>query len=86
MNMAKAEKIIEKIKVKPSLSNIKWDDLVLALKHLGYKLLSNSGSRRRFFNQEHDHVICLHEPHPGNEVKPCYIKDVRESLEEMELI
>jgi len=47
--MAQADKIIEKIKAKPSPNN----------------------------------MISLHRPHPGNEVKPCYIKDVRETLEEI---
>ena len=84
--MAQADKIIEKIKAKPTPSNIKWDELVLALKHLGSKVITNSGSRRKFYNTDKDNMISLHRPHPGNEVKPCYIKDVRETLEEIGLI
>jgi hypothetical protein len=84
--MAQADKTIEKIKAKPTPSNIKWDELVVALKHLGYKEITNSGSRRKFFNVEMNNLISLHRPHPGNEVKPCYIKQVREKLEEIGLI
>ena len=84
--MAQADKIIEKIKAKPTPSNIKWDELVTALKRLGYKEITNSGSRRKFFHQEENNMISLHRPHPGNEVKPCYIKEVRETLEEIGLI
>jgi predicted RNA binding protein YcfA (HicA-like mRNA interferase family) len=84
--MAQADKIIEKIKAKPAPNNIKWDELVVALKHLGYKEITNSGSRRKFFNAEKNNMISLHRPHPGNEVKTCYIKDVRETLEEIGLI
>ena len=84
--MAQADKTIEKIKGKPTSSNIKWDELVVALKHLGYKEITNSGSRRKFFNVEMNNLISLHRPHPGNEVKPCYIKQVREKLEEIGLI
>jgi predicted RNA binding protein YcfA (HicA-like mRNA interferase family) len=84
--MAQADKTIEKIKAKPTSSNIKWDELVVALKHLGYKEITNSGSRRKFFNVEMNNLISLHRPHPGNEVKPCYIKQVREKLEEIGLI
>jgi predicted RNA binding protein YcfA (HicA-like mRNA interferase family) len=84
--MAQAEKIIEKIKAKPAPNNIKWDELVVALKHLGYKEITNSGSRRKFFNVEMNNLISLHRPHPGNEVKPCFIKQVREKLEEIGLI
>ena len=67
-------------------SNIKWDELVAVLKHLGYKVIMNSGSRRKFHHAEKDNVISLHKPHPGNEVKPCYIREVRETLEEIGLI
>jgi predicted RNA binding protein YcfA (HicA-like mRNA interferase family) len=84
--MAQADKTIEKIKAKPTSSNIKWDELVVALKHLGYKEITSSGSRRKFFNVEMNNLISLHRPHPGNEVKPCYIKQVREKLEEIGLI
>lgn len=84
--MAQADKTIEKIKAKPTSSNIKWDELVVALKHLGYKEITNSGSRRKFFNVEMNNLISFHRPHPGNEVKPCYIKQVREKLEEIGLI
>ena len=84
--MAQADKIIEKIKAKPTPSNIKWDEVAAALKHLGYKEITNSGSRRKFFNAEKNNMISLHRTHPGNEVKPCYIKDVRETLEEIGLI
>ena len=84
--MAQADKIIEKIRAKPTPSNIKWDELVLALRHLGYKMATNSGSRRKFYNAELDSLMSLHEPHPGNEVKPCYIKEVRETLEELCLL
>ena len=84
--MAQAEKIIEKIKTKPTPSNVKWDELVLALKHLGYRVILGKGSRRKFYCVDKDHVISLHRPHPGNEVKPCYVKDVREKLEEIGLI
>ena len=84
--MAQADKTIEKIKAKPTSSHIKWDELVVALKHLGYKEITNSGSRRKFFNVEMNNLISLHRPHPGNEVKPCFIKQVREKLEEIGLI
>ena len=84
--MAQADKTIEKINAKPTPSNIKWDELVVALKHLGYKEITNSGSRRKFFNVEMNNLISLHRPHPGNEVKPCFIKQVREKLEEIGLI
>jgi predicted RNA binding protein YcfA (HicA-like mRNA interferase family) len=84
--MAKAEKIIERILANPVPANIKWDELVLVLNHLGYRTLHKDGSRRRFHQEKIDHVICLHRPHPGNEVKPVYIRQMREVLKELGLI
>jgi predicted RNA binding protein YcfA (HicA-like mRNA interferase family) len=84
--MAKAEKIIERIRSKPTPNNIKWDELVNVLTHLGYRTLNQAGSRRRFHHEQLNHVICLHRPHPDNEVKPVYIRQVREALEDLGLI
>lgn len=84
--MAQADKTIERIKANPTPSNIKWHELAGLLEHLGYKVITNSGSRRKFYNAEKDNMISLHKPHPGNEVKPCYIREVRETLEGIGLI
>ncbi len=84
--MSKISKIIQKITVKPTPSNIKWDELVTLLEHLGFKVLKNSGSRRKFFNKELDRMISLHEPHPKPEVLPCYIKQVVGNLQDWGLI
>ena len=84
--MAQADKIIEKIKAKPTPSNIRWDELVLALKHLGYEMILNKGSGRKFYCAQKDNMISLHQPHPDNEVKPFYIKLVRETLIDIGLI
>jgi predicted RNA binding protein YcfA (HicA-like mRNA interferase family) len=84
--MAQVDKIIDRIKSKPTPRNIKWDDLVTVLKHLGYKVMTNSGSRRKFYNAEKNDMINLHRPHPRNEIKPCFIEYVREKLEEIGLI
>lgn len=86
MKMVKAEKLILKIKSKPTPTNIKWSELVLVLKHRGYTMVEGNGSRRKFHNLVMNHVISLHQPHPGNEVRPCYIEEVRTVLEELGLI
>ncbi len=84
--MATAEKIIARIRAHPTPTNIKWNELTLVLKHLGYRVLNNDGSRRRFHHARLDHVICLHRPHPGNEVKAVYIRQLRATWEDMGLI
>lgn len=64
----------------PTPSNIKWDELVAALASLGYKKLEGSGSRVKFYHEKDKDVISLHKPHPGNEVKCPYVKEVIEHL------
>jgi hypothetical protein len=86
--MTQSQKALERIKVLPTPSDVRWEELVSVLRSLGYTLLpaKKGGSYRRFHNKETDHVIQLHEPHPANVVKKCYIKAVVEVLKEQGLI
>jgi len=82
--MSRHEKLILKLKAKPTPSDVKWDELKAVLKHLGYEMLSNKGSRRKFVHQETQEtqeIISLHEPHPQPEVKTYVIKQVVEQLQ-----
>lgn len=79
--MSKHEKSLAKLRASPPSSDFKWDDLVSLLKHLGYKKLNNSGSRRKFYNQERDLLIVCHEPHPSPNVDKGCLVDVVEHLE-----
>lgn len=78
--MSKHEKTLQKLTAKPTPTDIKWDDLVSALKSLGYEPLNNSGSRRKFFHHERKHVISLHEPHPQNVIKQYVARQLAEEL------
>lgn len=78
--MSKHEKAIAKLQASPPPADFKWDDLVTVLRHLGYKQLNNSGSRRKFFNAERDLLIVCHEPHPRPNVDKGCIVDVVEHL------
>ena len=79
--MSRQEKLILKLKAKPTPSNIKWDELKAVLKHLGFEMLANKGSRRKFGHKETKEIIILHEPHPQPEVKTYVIKQVVEQLQ-----
>lgn len=58
-----------------------YRELVQLLEGLGYvETATGGGSRRRFVHRESRHIIRLHEPHPGNEVKFYSVKEVRTSL------
>lgn len=78
--MSKHVKTLQRLAAVPTPTNIKWDDLVGALEHLGYKLLSNDGSRRKFVFPETNEVISLHKPHPQPEVKQYAIRAVVDHL------
>lgn len=60
-------------------TNISLGDLV-ALEDLGYTLLSNKGSRRKFVFPGIQEVISLHEPNPQPEVMQYAIRQVVEHL------
>ena len=46
------------------------------LEHLGYKMLKNSGSRRKFYHSEKQALIICHEPHPAPNVDKGCVVDV----------
>ncbi len=78
--MSKSSRMLIKLLGIPKTFN--WNDLETILSGLGYTTKQGSGSRVKFYNQETNHLISLHKPHPGNEMKPGAIKDVAQSLKE----
>jgi len=78
--MAKHDKILAKLCTKPTPADIKWSELKGLLVHLGYKMLSGSGSRRKFFHEGKDAFICCHQPHPSPEVDKGFIDDLVDHL------
>ncbi len=75
--MAKHRKTLEKLKAN---SNIKWNELKSLLEGLGYKMLKNDGSRRKFYHEEKQDLIICHQPHPSPDVDKGCIADVAEHL------
>lgn len=78
--MSKYQKALERIVTLPTPADITWDELKRVLEGLGYEERKNNGSRRKFFNKKRSLVINLHEPHPGNIVKRCYVAQVVDHL------
>ncbi len=73
--MGKFEKIIEKLLDHNSV--MKFQDLEYFLLRSGYvekQTGKTSGSRKAYINLKTKHIIRLHKPHPGNEIKR-YVKD-----------
>jgi predicted RNA binding protein YcfA (HicA-like mRNA interferase family) len=80
--MSKHGKVLQRLLEKPAPVDIRWSDLKGALEHLGYHMLNNSGSRRKFVHPGTKHVISVHEPHPQPVVKAYVIRDVVGALRE----
>jgi len=78
--MSRLSKIKEKLKCEPISKDFTWDELSCLLLALGYIKKEGSGSRVKFFHNETKHPIFLHKPHPGNEIKPTALKNIRDEL------
>lgn len=68
--MSKTEKLIRKLcNLDGSFT---YTELTTLLRHLEYveiKKGKTAGSRRAFFHEKSGHLIRLHQPHPGHELK-----------------
>ena len=81
--MSKAEKLLARFTAKPPPRDFAWDDLVTMMRHLGYQLEHDSGSRRSFYNPVTSHIITgIHQPHghAENALKGYQIKQIKEAL------
>ncbi len=79
--MARKEKLWDKLFSRPK--DFTWNELKRLLEGLGFELLKNKGSRRKFIHHEKEILISLHEPHPSKIIKLYIIDQVIEKLEEM---
>lgn len=79
--MTQIDKLIAKISRKPK--TFKYSDLKKLLINLGYEEFNKgktSGSRVAFFNKTTKHLIRLHKPHPGNELKKYQVELIYKEL------
>lgn len=81
--MSKNDKLIKRFLSKPK--DFTWDEFVKVFKVFGFELKSGDGSRRSFVNENQD-VFYIHEPHPGNIMKPYTIKNAIAFLMEKDLL
>lgn len=79
--MSKHQKALERLRARPVASDIKWSELKAVLEHLGYEMLANSGSRRKFVHMQTKALIICHEPHPSPSVEKGCIAAVVSHLE-----
>jgi HicA toxin of bacterial toxin-antitoxin, len=82
--MSQREKLLQRLKNKPK--DFAWDELETLLGGLGYAQETGSGSRRKFYNEETQALISLHEPHPRKTLKSYQVNDVLSHLKERGVI
>ena len=78
--MSKHQKALDRLCANPPPADIKWKELKGVLEHLGYRLLTNTGSRRKFFHDAKKALIICHEPHPDPNVDKGCVASVVEHL------
>jgi len=79
--MTKLDKLLDKLSKHPK--TFKYTDLKSLLLNLGYQELNKgktSGSRVAFYNKRSDHLIRLHKPHSGNELKKYVVEQIYDEL------
>jgi len=87
--MAKYDKALAKLCVKPTPADVKWSELKSLLEHLGFQMLptgKTGGSRRKFYHKGKDALISCHCPHPSPDVDKGCVDDVVEHLRAYGLI
>ncbi len=85
--MSKLEKVIEKLL--NLRSTFTFQELEYLLGKLGYKEKKTgktSGSRKAYINEDLNHIIRIHKPHPGNELKRYVRLYIIEELKKQNLI
>ena len=81
MGMSREEKLLERFLSRPK--DFTYNEIRKLLKGFGYEESNQgktSGSRVAFVHLETKHIIRLHKPHPGNELKLYQIDQIREEL------
>ena len=79
--MSKEEKLLERFLSRPK--DFTYNEIRKLLKGFGYEESNQgktSGSRVAFVHFETKHIIRLHKPHPGNELKIYQLDQIREEL------
>jgi hypothetical protein len=85
--MSRHEKIIARLLSRPK--DFAYAELVVLMNLLGYeevKTGKTSGSRRAFISGKNKHIIRLHKPHPGSELRIYQIDYIIQELKKESLL
>lgn len=87
LQMSKYDKVL--LRLLNKCSTFSYQELKYLLGKLGYKETQKgktSGARVAFINDEDKHIIRLHKPHPGNELKDYVKREIISELKDKKLI
>ncbi|RJP22364.1 MAG: type II toxin-antitoxin system HicA family toxin [Candidatus Omnitrophota bacterium] len=79
--MTRQQRILQYIFEKPVRSDIKWDDVISLVKHLGREIQQRKGSRVALVI--HQVSAIFHTPHPRKEMKKAAVVELRKFLEKV---
>lgn len=82
--MTRHDRRLDRLRSIPA--DFKWSELVTVLEHLGYTLEKGSGSRRKFWRDDHLAPISMHEPHNNAPIGRTALRYVVETLTDASLI
>lgn len=76
--MGKHDKALQRLCAEPPAADIKWTELKGILEQLGYTMLTNRGSPRKFFHRGKNALIICHRLHPSPDADKGCVADVVE--------
>jgi hypothetical protein len=82
--MGTKDKLVLRFRSKPK--DFTFGELKRLLLNFGYQEEQGSGSRVVFINQDINHKIKLHKPHPGNILKRYQMDLIEQELQNKELL
>jgi len=85
--VSKLQKIVDKLQdFKRSFTFQELEYLLGKFNYSEKKTGKTSGSRKAYINEKTNHIIRLHKPHPGNELKNYVRKYIIEELKKENLL
>lgn len=77
--MSRKQKLKDRLQQRPAPKDFTWDEAETLMMACGFRLITNSGSSRKFVHTTGIKAI-LHEPHPGNVLLKYMIDELIEAL------
>lgn len=82
--MSRKENLVSRLKSRPRDFSIQELDTLMSLCNCEKRNRGKtSGSAIEYIHTQTKHIYSIHQPHPGNEIKICYIKRIISFLTEI---